>query len=210
MPMHKVAVTGEFHTHQTLWLHAVSMKDLRIENQNREAYGDFEEALACSMLLNIAFAVEAHANYLLELACPTEYEDERNFFSKGDYKGTLGKLCFLAQHLDVSLDKGSRPYQTLKELFDWRNLMVHSQIERQEYKVECADLNKIPLPESQIVNAYKAPWANNNRVFEDAKKLCSSLQGAAYSYRTVTGVLSSEAFSGFRNTRGIEIIASEP
>jgi hypothetical protein len=177
-----------------------------MENQNRDAYVDVEEALACSMLLNIAFAIEAHANYLLEAACPTEYENERTFFSKGKYIGTLGKLCFLAKRLDVALERGSRPFQTIKELFKWRDLMVHSRIERQEYEIECTDPNQVALPEPQRVNAYKTSWAG--RAFEDSQKLCSSLQSAAYSDKKVQGVLSPEAFSGCLGTRGTQIISS--
>lgn len=206
MTKHRVIVSRESHIHQILWSYATLMRDLCIENQNRDAYVDVEEALACSMLLNIAFAVEAHTNYLLEAVCPTEYENERIFFSKGKYTGTLGKLCFLAKRLDVDLLRGSRPFQTLKELFKWRDLMVHSRIERQEDEIECTDLNQVALPESQRVNAYKTPWAS--RAFEDSQKLCSSLQNAAYSDKKVTGVLSPEAFSGFLGTRGTQIISN--
>ena len=66
------------------------MRDLRIENQNGDAYVDVEEALACSMLLNVAFAIEAYANYLLEIVCPREYENEREFLSRKEHRGTLG------------------------------------------------------------------------------------------------------------------------
>jgi hypothetical protein len=208
MAKHKVIVTGEFHTHQILWLHATLMNDLRIENQNGHAYVDIEEALACSMLLNIAFAIEAHANYLLEAVCPSEYEDEKTFFSKGEYRGTLGKLCFLAKQLDVALDRGSRPFQTIKDLFKWRDLMVHSRIERQEDEIECIDPNQVSLPESQRINAYKASWAG--RAFEDSQILCSSLQKAAYFDKKIKGILSAEAFSGFLGTRGTQIVSSEP
>jgi hypothetical protein len=203
MSKHQVIASGEFHTHQILWEHAALMRDLRIKNQNGDAYVDVEEALACSMLLHVAFAVEAHANYLLESACPTEYESERTFFSEGKYRGTLGKLYFLSEHLNVSLDKGSRPFQTVKELFKWRDLIAHSRIERPKNNIECTDLNKIPLPESQRVNAYKKPWAS--RVVEDSQELCSSLQRAAYDKR-VKGILVPKAFSKFLGTRGTQII----
>lgn len=193
--------------HQILWLHATLMRDLRLENKNRNAHVDVEEALACSMLLNVAFAVEAHANYMLEVAFPTEYKNEKTVFSQGEYKGTLGKLCFLAERLNVSLEKGSRPFQTVKELFGWRSQIVHSRIERQEDEIGCADLNEISLPESQIVNAYKTPWAS--RVFEDSQRLCSSFQSAAHSDKKIKGVFASEAFSGFLGTRGTQIISSE-
>lgn len=152
------------------------------------------------MLLNVAFAVEAHANYLLEPVCPTEYRNERTFFSEGEYRGTLGKLYFLSKHLNVSLDKGSRPFQTVKELFKWKDLIAHSRIERQENNLSI--LIQILLPESRRVNAYKAPWAS--RVVEDSQELCSSLQKAAYNKR-VKGILGPEAFSGFLGTRELKL-----
>lgn len=179
------------------------MRDLRIENQDRDAYVDVEEALVCSMLLNLAFAIEAHANYLLEAVCPTEYRDERNFFSKGEYRGTPGKLYFLAKNLNVPVKTGHRPFQTVKELFQWRNLIAHGRMERQEKEIECTDSNKVPLPESKIVNVCKAPWVG--RVVEDSQELCSSLQRAAYD-KKVKGILVPKAFSGFLGTRGIQII----
>jgi hypothetical protein len=203
MPKQQVIVSGEFHTHQILWGHATLMRDLRIKNQNGDVYVSINEALACSMLLNVAFAVEAHANYLLEAVCPTEYENERIFFSKDPYRGTLGKFHFLSKCLNVSLDKGSRPFQTVKELLDWRNLIAHSRIERKEKEIECTDLNKMPLPESRIVNAYKEPWAD--RIFEDSQALCCSFQKAAHD-KGAKGILGPEAFSGFLGTRGTQII----
>lgn len=173
MTKHKIIVSAEFHTHQTLWLYATLMGDLLIENQNGNAYVDVEEALMCSMLLNIAFAIEAHANYLLEAVCPMEYENEKKLFSEDDYRGTLGKLRFLAERLNVSLDRGSRPLQTIKELFTWRDLMVHGRIERREDEIQCTNPNQVSLPESQIASACKTPWAS--RTLEDSQKLCSSL-----------------------------------
>ena len=35
------------------------MEDLRVKNKDEGAHVDIEEALSCSILLNIAFAVEA-------------------------------------------------------------------------------------------------------------------------------------------------------
>jgi hypothetical protein len=203
MPKHQVIVSGEFHNHQILWGHAALMRELHIQNKNGDAYVDVAEALECSILLNVAFALEAHANYLLEAVCPTAYENERTLFSKGPYRGTLGKLRFLSECLNVSLDKGRRPFQTVKQLFDWRNLIAHSRIERPKEKIECTDLDKIPLPESRRVNAYKEPWAG--RIFEDSQDLCSSLQRAAHD-KGAKGILGPEAFSGFLGTRGTQII----
>ena len=207
MPNYEVIVSAEFHTHQSLWLHAVLMEDLRVKNKDEGAHVDIEEALSCSILLNIAFAVEAHTNYLLEIACPVEYKKERETFSQDPYRGPLGKLEFLAKRLNMPVDKGCRPFQTIKHLFKWRDLMVHGRKEFHESTIKCDDLNKISLPEPERMNAYKAPWADC--ALEDSKRLCSSLQGSAYSDKTVTGILSPEAFSGFLGSRGTEIISSE-
>lgn len=207
MTKKKVIVSGEFPTHQILWSHATLMRDLRIENQNGDAYVDVEEALACSMFLNIAFAIEAHANYLLEAAYPAEYEKERVFFSKGDYSGNLGKLRFLAEHLNVPLDRGSRPFQTVRELFKWRDFIVHNRVERQKYEMECTELSQIALPEPNSANFHKTLWAD--RTFEDAQKLCSSLQSTVFHDKRVKGVSTPEAFSGFLGTRGTQIISGE-
>ena len=207
MLKYEVIVSAEFHTHQSLWLHAILMEDLRVKNKDEGAHVAIEEALSCSMLLNIAFAVEAHTNYLLEIACPAEYKNERETFSQDPYKGPLGKLEFLAKRLNMPLDKGCRPFQTIRQLFKWRDMMVHGRKECYETTIKCDDLNQISLPEPEGINAYKTSWANC--AIEDSKKLCSSLQGSAYSDKTVKGVLSPEAFSGFLGSRGTETIFSE-
>ena len=59
MLKYEVIVSAEFHTRQSLWLHAILMEDLRVKSKDEGAHVDVEEALSCSILLNIAFAVEA-------------------------------------------------------------------------------------------------------------------------------------------------------
>ena len=192
----KASVSGEFYTHQQLWLYAQDLDTLRSENKG--AY----DALTCSMLLSAAFAIEAHANYLLENTCPNEYQEERKFFSQGPYRGTPGKLCFLGERLGVPVDRGVRPYHTIKELFGWRDRIVHGRVERIKEEVSYIVPDQVEAPEPRLLRANQTAWGK--RVFEDAQDLCSQLQKAAFEKNTKE-VYGPKAFTGFLGLRGISL-----
>lgn len=192
----KASVSGEFYTYQQLWLYAKDLDMLRGENEG--AY----DALICSMLLSVAFAVEAHANYLLENTCPNEYHEEREFFSQDPYRGTLGKLCFLGEQLGVTVDRRIRPYQTIKELFAWRDRIVHGRVERIKEKVSYITPDQVEAPEPRLLRAERTAWGK--RVFEDTEELCNRLQKAALRKR-VKGVYAPKTFTGFLGLRGISL-----
>ena len=194
MPKPKVTASAEYLIHQYHWLHAKQLRELVDENEDETL------ALECSALLHVAFAIEAHANRLLELGCPAEYDQERVFFSKGPYRGTLGKLDLLAERLSVPLDWGARPFQSVRDLFDWRDRMVHARTERVE-RVSYTDPTQVKPPESDLL---AFPGKFGERTVKDCEATADALQAAAESARW-NGVLSPTAFSGFLGLRGVSI-----
>ena len=79
-------------------------------------------------------SLEGQLNWLGSVIAPSEWEDERSFFSKDPYKGTLGKLDFLCGKCSFIVKKGERPYQTIKTLHEIRNRLMHPKTET--YQVE--------------------------------------------------------------------------
>src|SRR5687768_2096004 len=91
----RARLTGEHYTHRHLW-HAAEM--LRERGRGPE---DGNGILLMASTVFVYLAVEAYTNDLGARVCPSEWADERNFFSTGDFRGTLGKLAYLAKMLGV-------------------------------------------------------------------------------------------------------------
>lgn len=200
MNKREATTTAEYRIHQFHWLHAKELIRLK-----EVPTGD-PVALECSALLLVAFAVEAHANWLLEMGCPNEYAQERTFFSREPYGGTLGKLAFLGDRLETPVDRGSRPFQSLEALFNWRDQMVHARVERIERIGSFTDPSQLRPPQSELLST---PEKSRDRFMSDAEVLADTLQAAAEQarWRDVHG---SKAFSGFLGLRGISLHSNSP
>jgi hypothetical protein len=59
------------------------------------------------------FTFEAYLNFVGSSVEPTAWKDERDFFSKGQYRGTQGKLKLLCEKYQIKVDRDKRPYLTL-------------------------------------------------------------------------------------------------
>jgi hypothetical protein len=73
-------------------------------------------------------AAAALEGFLCDLGsriAPAQFADERAFFSGRDYRGTIGKLKFLAERIGLPLDWGRRPLQSLSSLDRLRNQFIH-------------------------------------------------------------------------------------
>jgi len=98
------------------------------KNEERDPEGN-SAYLRLSALLLVHTAFESYLNHLGAIVCPVTWKDERNFFTRTPYRGTLGKYRFLAEHLHVPIARGELPYQDLKDLDSWRNFVVHGRDE---------------------------------------------------------------------------------
>jgi len=187
--------TAEYFIHQYHWLHAKELFELSTTKAGNPV------VLDTTGLLSVAFAVEAHANWLLEAGCPTEYADERAFFNTEPYRGTLGKLTFLAVRLEIPLDRGARSFQSLRSLSIWRDRMVHARVERLERTEPFVDADNVRVPESELLTL---PSQMKDTFLRDAEALADALQEAAEKacWKNVNGA---KAFSGFLGLRGVSL-----
>jgi hypothetical protein len=110
---------SEFVTYRALWVAAKRL----LTDANREAEGRANRLIGATLCTY--FALEGFANDLGERIAPGEWANEKEFFGRGAQRGTLGKIRFLAEITRSSLDRGSRPYQTLRELERVRHDLVH-------------------------------------------------------------------------------------
>lgn len=195
MSTRKARTEAEYFLHQHAWMYAQSLVQMRDDDAGPR------DTLECSACLMLACAVEAHANRLLEAGCPSEYANERVFFSSGNFRGTIGKLEFLAFKLQVSLSRGSMPFQTVCALFAWRDQMVHPRVERIVREQAYTDPSSVTPPESEVL---AFPVANLSRAFQDCEAVCDSLQASALVHR-FKGILVPRAFKGILASRGISL-----
>ena len=191
----KARIQAEYFLHQIHWNNAQSLL------ATRDKGGSDEGALETTALLLVSFASEALANRLLEIGCPVEYADERKFFRDAPYQGTPGKLRFLADKLQVPIDPGARPFQSLRTLFTWRDKMVHARVERFDEVVAFIDPSKVEAPESELLNF--AP-IHGAQLMADVEQLANLIQGAALSARWPK-IYGPQAFNHITSTRGIDL-----
>lgn len=120
----KYDIEHRSYTHRYLWRTAIGLFELSKGEVRRPDY------LHLSCMVMTFFALEAYLNFLGEILFPEVWKDERTFFNTPPYKGTMGKLAYLADHCGMSqLDKSRRPYQTVKNLHKIRDFMAHGRME---------------------------------------------------------------------------------
>ena len=82
-----------------------------------------------SMLLSV-LAFEGYLNWLGSRIAPKVWKDERQFFSKKPFRGTLGKYRYLAELLHLPApDPSQDAFQTAKRLLKLRDRIVHPKTE---------------------------------------------------------------------------------
>ena len=195
MTTRQAKVEAHYFLHQHAWMYAQALLQLRDDGIRAH------DALECSACLMLAFAVEAHANLLLEAGFPTEYANERAFFSSGAFQGTIGKLEFLASRLQVTLNRGAVPFQTVCLLFGWRHRMVHPRIERIVSQQPYTDPSSVFPPESEVL---AFPAASISRASQDCEAVCDLLQAAAHA-QLIKGIHVPRAFKGVLSVGGVSL-----
>lgn len=113
-------VKGEAYPHRTLWTCAKTLyKNARSEPKGAK----YPDMAACLMAY---LAYEAYLNLLLSRLDSTIWKSEREFFSKGKYRGTEGKLRWISDFCDgFAWNKRARPYLTIARMAKLRNRMAH-------------------------------------------------------------------------------------
>ena len=124
--MRPIKVSEEVYTHEYLWraaetLHKTAPLDRRY----------FHYRLSALMMAYLAF--EAFINFIGEIMCPSLWANEKDAFrGKGD--AIEAKIdAIVRQFPGYEWRKGERPYQDVKRLKRFRDLVTHGKVIRSEY-----------------------------------------------------------------------------
>ena len=185
----KVQLTGEFLTHRTLWRTAQRFLAVGLG----EPKGSFYPLLAAAVFSYFAF--EAFLNAALRAVAHDVWVDERTFFSKGEYRGTLGKFGYLAAISEQVVDKSRRPYQTVRELSDARDFLVHAKTEEFDVIVPAERLDEMRPHPSALDRYSSAEFVA--RAVADVEALSDALHSSLVAKFGNIGIGSGQgAFSG--------------
>ena len=131
-------ITGQGFTHQYLWNCATTLLT-RPETKSPE-----DKYYAMAGMVMAYFTFEAYLNFVGSSVEPTAWKDERDFFSKGQYRGTQGKLKLLCEKYQIKVDRDKRPYLTVREAGWLRDYLAHG---KPDYYVSEVDVEEGKAPD---------------------------------------------------------------
>lgn len=169
MPQQKYGVLN----HRILWICA--QKNLAF-GQHKGSDAPYFNLTAMTMAY---FAFEGYLNYLGELIAPEVWKEERQFFTRKPYEGTIGKCLFLMKiTMQPALSSSRRPFLTVRKLAELRNFVAHSRPEIGQRTARIS--NKTGLPTQyqhklrKMVSRTKA-----NHALEDVELVLKELHESA-------------------------------
>jgi hypothetical protein len=171
-PRKSARLTGEIFNHRLLWHSAQVLRQQAAEREEGSTYS----ILAATLFVYLA--LEAYLNDIGPRASPAQWKNERETFSRGDYRGTLGKLEFLLSHFALKYERGQRPFQTVSDLDRRRDALVHPRTEKVDHLVQYRDAAKVQTHKEPELFEFADPLFLD-RAFEDVEGLCDRIQGAA-------------------------------
>lgn len=120
MVLVETRIQGETFTHKILWECCVR----QMETARRRKKGTMYFHITAMLMAYLTY--EAYLNFLGDRFAHGIWRNEREFFSKGPYKGIEGKLKKIMEHCPITaVKKGQRPYQTIKQLKELRDFLSH-------------------------------------------------------------------------------------
>ena len=165
---------GTYYTHEYLW--RASSKNLTMaETNNRERY-----YLLMQSLLTAYLAFEAYINFIGECLDPDAWENEKTFFNQADYYGIEGKIKRLAEKLpNFVFNKGKEPYQSIKKVGRFRNLLVHAKPYDFEKEERIPSDGSMPDMFGKFIWDRHLTLENVKRSRKAIKEFCESLRSEA-------------------------------
>ncbi|MEX2164006.1 MAG: hypothetical protein WD823_07160 [Sulfuricaulis sp.] len=122
------SIEEEIYTHEYLWRSASRL----LEHAEKQTEGSFYFLLPSLLISYMAF--EAFVNFCGFVLLPELWKDEKKHF-KG--KGIEGKLDKIVTKLpDFSWRKGEPPYQRIRNLEDFRDIVSHGKVVATQYVAE--------------------------------------------------------------------------
>ncbi len=136
---------------------------------NEAETGNVQEPYLLFSMLLCAFSLEAFMNHLLRIYYPGDWENYERRTSPID------KLDKISEILKFDVDKGRRPFQTFKSIFDFRNDIVHAKTIKLEETIsypidkflKAEELPPIPLTRWEKSLTSK----DAKKFFEDSEKI---------------------------------------
>ncbi len=130
----KISVFEEIYTHEYLWRAAELMMEEAKLNTKIDKRKWFYFRLMGPLMSYMAF--EAFINFCGYILFPKEWKDEQNYFKgKGDGDVIERKISKLLEKLnDFKWEKGIRPYQSIKELKAFRDMVSHGKVKTSQYE----------------------------------------------------------------------------
>lgn len=167
--------TSRFFTHRFLWKASESLRAQISSTERNPTHFEY------TAYLTTYFTLESYLNYLGETVFPKTWENERDFFSNGDYQGTAGKLKWLSEQLNVPRvsDTSRRPGQTISNLNKIRNLLVHGSVDINEVyeEINFEDLNIESMLQNSIERRIHDEFLDH--CFNDVENIISTLHNGA-------------------------------
>jgi hypothetical protein len=127
MTRHEIA--GECYTHQHLWNCA---KALLTQTETRTPQDGY---FMMAGMLTAYFTFEAYLNLVGPRVDQEAWKNERVFFTNEPYRGTEGKLKRICEKLEIKLEPGKRPYQTIKQRKKLRDFLAHGNVQTYGYSL---------------------------------------------------------------------------
>jgi hypothetical protein len=122
---------GENLTHRVLWQCCLRQAEIARNIEKGRKYFDL------TAMLMAYFTYEAYLNFVGSRVAAVDWANERAFFAKPPYQGTAGKLQRIVVVCGLpTVNKGTRPYQTIEHLARLRDLIAHAKPERYELEIE--------------------------------------------------------------------------
>ena len=160
--------TFETYNHRILW--GAADRNLRLARSSNEDAKFF--SLGAMFLFFAAF--EGYLNWLGTRVAPEVWEEERQFFSRTPYQGTLGKYRLLAKLLRLpDPDSSQGPFRTAKDLLKLRNMVAHPKPEAGERSVKFKEGYFPPHYQSELEKKVSPDAANRAR--DHLKELAEAL-----------------------------------
>lgn len=170
----QTTIEGQRFLHKDLWRVVKRQLDYSKVNPKGAFYDDL-------VAMVFAFhALEAYLNYVGELLAPQIWIDERNYFRKEPYRGFDGKVRKVLELCGLPEPKRElRPYKTVWDLKELRDLMAHAKPERLALDVHHHIDEEPPLLSTSLDTTVTAENAQN--AYEDIATFAQSLHNAARS-----------------------------
>lgn len=170
-------------------------------------------------ILLMYFAFEGFLNWLLSIAAPETWAQEKEFFQGDRYKGTFGKCCYLLELLKISdYAPNERPVNTVREIQALRRCLVHAKPERGTRNVTYDSLDGLPVHVGQIDRRTHRSLVDRvhsdfetlaNRMHRETQTVLGIELGSAEPFSPLLGIQRTETESAEQAAAGYAQLLSE-